>query len=74
MFAFSFCVCSDYIHNISLPVQLQCEATGSSSSEHGSVSPDCDSKHDVFFHKKKNSGSENLLKPPSSNYLRCVCV
>uniref|UniRef100_A0A3P8UJG9 mitogen-activated protein kinase kinase kinase n=1 Tax=Cynoglossus semilaevis TaxID=244447 RepID=A0A3P8UJG9_CYNSE len=60
---------SDYIHNISLPVQLQCEATGSSSSEHGSVSPDCDSKHDVFFHKKKNSGSENLLKPPSSNYL-----
>lgn len=61
---------SDYIHNVSLPVQLQCEATGSSSSEHGSVSPDCDSKHDVFFQKKKNSGSENLLKPPNSNYLR----
>uniref|UniRef100_A0A671XDP5 mitogen-activated protein kinase kinase kinase n=1 Tax=Sparus aurata TaxID=8175 RepID=A0A671XDP5_SPAAU len=60
---------SDYIHNVSLPVQLQCEATGSSSSEHGSVSPDCDSKHDVFFQKKKNSGSENLLKPPNSNYL-----
>ncbi|XP_030254966.1 mitogen-activated protein kinase kinase kinase 15 isoform X1 [Sparus aurata] len=59
----------DYIHNVSLPVQLQCEATGSSSSEHGSVSPDCDSKHDVFFQKKKNSGSENLLKPPNSNYL-----
>ncbi|KAF0028472.1 hypothetical protein F2P81_019559 [Scophthalmus maximus] len=37
---------TDYIHNVSLPVQLQCEATGSSSSEHGSVSPDCDSKHD----------------------------
>uniref|UniRef100_A0A3Q3BQZ9 mitogen-activated protein kinase kinase kinase n=1 Tax=Kryptolebias marmoratus TaxID=37003 RepID=A0A3Q3BQZ9_KRYMA len=39
------------------------EAAGSSSSEHGSVSPDCDSKHDIFFQKKKNSGSENLLKP-----------
>ena len=63
---------SDYIHNVSLPVQLQCEATGSSSSEHGSMSPDCDSKHDVFFQKKKNSGSENLLKPPNSNYLRWV--
>ncbi|XP_047423876.1 mitogen-activated protein kinase kinase kinase 15 isoform X1 [Mugil cephalus] len=59
---------SDYIHNVSLPVQLQCEAAGSSSSEHGSVSPDCDSKHDVFFQKKKSSGSENL-KPTNSNYL-----
>ncbi|KAM9827738.1 mitogen-activated protein kinase kinase kinase 15 [Neosynchiropus ocellatus] len=59
----------DYIHSVSLPVQLQCEAAGSSSSEHGSVSPDCDSKHDVFFQKKKNSGSENLLKPSNSNYL-----
>lgn len=55
---------------ISLPVHLQCEAIGSSSSEHGSVSPDCDSKQDIFFQKKKNSGSENLLKPPNSNYLR----
>ncbi|KAK1885070.1 Mitogen-activated protein kinase kinase kinase 15 [Dissostichus eleginoides] len=60
----------DYIQNVSLPVQLQCEATGSSSSEPGSVSPDCDSKHDGFFDKKKSSGSENLLKPPISNYLR----
>lgn len=60
---------SDYTHSVSLPVQLQCEATGSSSSEHGSVSPDCDSKHDMFFQKKKNSCSENLLKPPNSNYL-----
>ncbi|XP_061613917.1 mitogen-activated protein kinase kinase kinase 15 isoform X2 [Phyllopteryx taeniolatus] len=59
---------SDYIH-VSLPVQLQCEAAGSSSSEHGSMSPDCDSKHDVFFQKKKSSGSENMLKPPNSNYL-----
>ncbi|TNN45025.1 Mitogen-activated protein kinase kinase kinase 15 [Liparis tanakae] len=48
---------------------LQCEATGSSSSEPGSMSPDCDSKHDVFFVKKKKPGSENLLKPPNSNYL-----
>lgn len=71
-----FCmyVFSDYIHNASLPVQLQGEAAGSSSSEHGSVSPDCDSKHDVFFQRKKSSGSENLLKPPNSNYLRCYCV
>ncbi|KAM6953790.1 mitogen-activated protein kinase kinase kinase 15 [Aplochiton taeniatus] len=61
---------SDYIRSVSLPVQLQCEATGSSSSEHGSVSPDCDSKQDVFFHKKKLlSGSENLLKPPNASYL-----
>uniref|UniRef100_A0AAZ3SBQ6 mitogen-activated protein kinase kinase kinase n=1 Tax=Oncorhynchus tshawytscha TaxID=74940 RepID=A0AAZ3SBQ6_ONCTS len=56
---------SDYIRSVSLPVQLQCEATGSSSSEPGSVSPDCDSKQDVFFQKNKRSGSENLLKPPS---------
>lgn len=59
----------DYIPNISLPVQVQGEAAGSSSSEHGSVSPDCDAKHDVFFDKRKSSGSKNLLKPPSSNYL-----
>ena len=63
-------VSTDNIHSVSLPVQLQCEAIGSSSSEHGSVSPDCDSKHDVFFQKKKGSGSENLLKPPNSNDLR----
>ncbi|XP_026035900.1 mitogen-activated protein kinase kinase kinase 15 isoform X1 [Astatotilapia calliptera] len=59
----------DYIPNISLPVQVQGEAAGSSSSEHGSVSPDCDAKHDIFFDKRKSSGSKNLLKPPSSNYL-----
>lgn len=60
----------DNIQSVSLPVQLQCEAIGSTSSEQGSISPDCDSKHDVFFQKKKSSGSENLLKPPNSNYLR----
>ncbi len=60
----------DYIRSVSLPVQLQTEATGSSSSEPGSVSPDCDSKQDVFFEKKKRSGSENLLKPLNSNFLR----
>lgn len=59
----------DYTPNISLPVQVQGEAAGSSSSEHGSVSPDCDAKHDIFFDKRKSSGSKNLLKPPSSNYL-----
>lgn len=60
----------DYIRSVSLPVQLQTEATGSSSSEPGSVSPDCDSKQDVFFEKKKRSGSENLIKPLNSNFLR----
>lgn len=70
----TLCVCVllnlDYIRSVSLPVQLQTEATGSSSSEPGSVSPDCDSKQDVFFEKKKRSSSENLIKPPSSNFLR----
>uniref|UniRef100_A0A4W4H684 mitogen-activated protein kinase kinase kinase n=1 Tax=Electrophorus electricus TaxID=8005 RepID=A0A4W4H684_ELEEL len=60
---------SDYIRSVSLPVQLQAEAAGSSSSEHGSVSPDCDSKHDVFFEKKKRSGSETLIKPSASSFL-----
>ncbi|KAK3515487.1 hypothetical protein QTP70_023619 [Hemibagrus guttatus] len=60
---------SDYIRSVSLPVQLQAEATGSSSSEPGSVSPDCDSKHDIFFKKNKRSGSENLIKPVSSSFL-----
>ncbi|MBN3321685.1 M3K15 kinase, partial [Atractosteus spatula] len=60
----------NYIRSVSLPVQMQGEsAGGSSSSEHGSVSPDCDAKHDVFFEKKKRSSSENLIKPPSSNFL-----
>ncbi|XP_065114443.1 mitogen-activated protein kinase kinase kinase 15 isoform X2 [Paramisgurnus dabryanus] len=60
---------SDYIRSVSLPVQLQTEATGSSSSEPGSVSPDCDSKQDIFFDKKKRSSSENLIKPTSSTFL-----
>ncbi|TUX35876.1 Mitogen-activated protein kinase kinase kinase 15 [Bagarius yarrelli] len=60
---------SDYIRSVSLPVQLQSEATGSSSSEPGSVSPDCDSKHDIFFKKNKRSGSENLIKPATSSFL-----
>ncbi|KAG7317482.1 hypothetical protein KOW79_018517 [Hemibagrus wyckioides] len=60
---------SDYIRSVSMPVQLQAEATGSSSSEPGSVSPDCDSKHDVFFKKNKRSGSENLIKPVTSSFL-----
>lgn len=70
LFCFSVLFFADNIQNVSLPVQLQCEAIGSTSSEQGSVSPDCDSKHDVFFQKKKSSGSENLLKPPNSSYLR----
>lgn len=64
------CAPADYLRSVSFPAQLQTEATGSSSSEHGSISPECDSKQDVFFEKKKRSASENLIKPPSSNYLR----
>ncbi|KAF5889125.1 mitogen-activated protein kinase kinase kinase 15 isoform X1, partial [Clarias magur] len=61
---------SDYIRSVSMPVQLQAETTGgSSSSEPGSVSPDCDSKHDVFFKKNQRSGSENLIKPVTSSFL-----
>ncbi|XP_016337525.1 mitogen-activated protein kinase kinase kinase 15-like isoform X3 [Sinocyclocheilus anshuiensis] len=67
--AFKPSVWQDYIRSVSLPVQLQTEATGNSSSEPGSVSPDCDSKQDVFFEKKKRSSSENLIKPPNSNFL-----
>ncbi|MED6273100.1 hypothetical protein CHARACLAT_003239 [Characodon lateralis] len=59
---------TDYIHSVSIPVHQQGEAAGSSSSEHGSVSPDCDSKHDIFFQRKKTTGSENF-KTTSSNYL-----
>ncbi|XP_046733340.1 mitogen-activated protein kinase kinase kinase 15 isoform X3 [Silurus meridionalis] len=67
--AFKPSVWQDYIRSVSLPVQLQAEATGSSSSEPGSVSPECDSKHDVFFKKDKRSGSENLIKPTTSSFL-----
>uniref|UniRef100_A0A3B4EXC2 mitogen-activated protein kinase kinase kinase n=1 Tax=Pundamilia nyererei TaxID=303518 RepID=A0A3B4EXC2_9CICH len=42
------------------------EAAGSSSSEHGSVSPDCDAKHDIFFDKRKSSGSKNLVPDEGS--------
>ncbi|XP_029101976.1 mitogen-activated protein kinase kinase kinase 15 isoform X3 [Scleropages formosus] len=65
--AFKPSVWQDYLRSVSLPVQA--ETTGSSSSDHGSVSPECDAKHDVFFEKKKRSASENLIKPPSSNFL-----
>ncbi|XP_039601468.1 mitogen-activated protein kinase kinase kinase 15 isoform X3 [Polypterus senegalus] len=67
--AFKPSVWQDYLRSVSLPIQMQGENAGSSSSEHGSVSPDSDSKHDVFFEKKKRSSSENLIKPPSSNFL-----
>uniref|UniRef100_A0A669D2D2 mitogen-activated protein kinase kinase kinase n=1 Tax=Oreochromis niloticus TaxID=8128 RepID=A0A669D2D2_ORENI len=49
-----------------LQLQVQGEAAGSSSSEHGSVSPDCDAKHDVFFDKRKSSGSKNLVPDEGS--------
>uniref|UniRef100_A0A8C1Y5T4 mitogen-activated protein kinase kinase kinase n=1 Tax=Cyprinus carpio TaxID=7962 RepID=A0A8C1Y5T4_CYPCA len=62
---------SDYIRSVSLPVQLQTEAAGSSSSDPGSVSPDCDSKQDVFFEKKKpQKMSTKVNTEPSSRLTR----
>ncbi|XP_063811803.1 mitogen-activated protein kinase kinase kinase 15 isoform X2 [Pseudophryne corroboree] len=44
--------------------------SGSSSSEHGSVSPDSDTKHELFFEKTKRAISENPSnKAPLSNLL-----
>ncbi|XP_073212837.1 mitogen-activated protein kinase kinase kinase 15 isoform X3 [Lepidochelys kempii] len=45
------------------------EQAGSSSSEHGSVSPDSDVQHDMFFDKTKQSVSENPTKHPISHLL-----
>lgn len=67
--AFKPSVWQDYIRSVSLPIQMQGESAGSSSSEHGSVSPDSDAKQDIFFEKKQRSSSENLIKPPISNFL-----
>ncbi|XP_077336868.1 mitogen-activated protein kinase kinase kinase 15 [Lithobates pipiens] len=50
---------SDYSRSASLPIPVSGELAGSSSSEHGSVSPDSDAKPELFFDKTKRSVSEN---------------
>uniref|UniRef100_A0A8C3LN75 mitogen-activated protein kinase kinase kinase n=1 Tax=Chrysolophus pictus TaxID=9089 RepID=A0A8C3LN75_CHRPC len=55
---------SDYNRNTSLPLPIHGEQAGSSSSEHGSVSPDSDVQHDVFFERPKRSISEIQTSMP----------
>uniref|UniRef100_A0A674J3E3 mitogen-activated protein kinase kinase kinase n=1 Tax=Terrapene triunguis TaxID=2587831 RepID=A0A674J3E3_9SAUR len=57
----------DYNRSTSLPLPVHGEQAGSSSSEHGSVSPDSDVQHDMFFEKTKRSVSENPTKHPISH-------
>ncbi|XP_074850086.1 mitogen-activated protein kinase kinase kinase 15 isoform X2 [Carettochelys insculpta] len=59
----------DYNRSTSLPLPVQGEQAGSSSSEYGSVSPDSDVQHDVFFEKTKRSISDIPTKHPISNLL-----
>ncbi|XP_053562369.1 mitogen-activated protein kinase kinase kinase 15 isoform X2 [Bombina bombina] len=60
----------DYNRSVSLPIPMHGELVGSSSSEHGSVSPDSDVKHEMFFDKAKRSHSEIASsKAPISNLL-----
>ncbi|EMP25670.1 Mitogen-activated protein kinase kinase kinase 15, partial [Chelonia mydas] len=59
----------DYNRSASLPLPVHGEQAGSSSSEHGSVSPDSDVQHDMFFDKTKRSVSENPTKHPISHLL-----
>uniref|UniRef100_A0A8C5X280 mitogen-activated protein kinase kinase kinase n=1 Tax=Malurus cyaneus samueli TaxID=2593467 RepID=A0A8C5X280_9PASS len=63
------CVVVDYNRNTSLPLPIHGEQAGSSSSEHGSVSPDSDVQHDVFFERPKRSISEIQTKHPISHLL-----
>ncbi|XP_042190178.1 mitogen-activated protein kinase kinase kinase 15 isoform X2 [Callorhinchus milii] len=44
---------SECNQSVSLPTPIHNDNVGSSGSEHGSVSPDSDSKHDVFFERKQ---------------------
>ncbi|KAH1185781.1 mitogen-activated protein kinase kinase kinase 15 isoform X1 [Mauremys mutica] len=57
----------DYNRSTSLPLPVHGEQAGSSSSEHGSVSPDSDVQHELFFEKTKRSVSENPAKHPISH-------
>ncbi|XP_007437725.1 mitogen-activated protein kinase kinase kinase 15 [Python bivittatus] len=60
---------SDYNRSTSLPLPVQGEQAGSSSSEHGSVSPDSDVQSDMFFEKAKRSLSEVQSNSPISHLL-----
>ncbi|KAL8190304.1 UNVERIFIED_CONTAM: hypothetical protein K2H54_047851 [Gekko kuhli] len=60
---------SDYNRSTSLPLPIQGEQAGSSSSEHGSISPDSDAQHDMFFERTKRSVSEIPAKHPISHLL-----
>ncbi|XP_073523563.1 mitogen-activated protein kinase kinase kinase 15 [Phyllobates terribilis] len=61
---------TDYNRSTSLPLPVPGELAGSSSSEHGSVSPDSDAKHELFFEKAKKLSSETPSnKTPTSNLL-----
>ncbi|KAH0624725.1 hypothetical protein JD844_032468 [Phrynosoma platyrhinos] len=60
---------SDYNRSTSLPLPVQGEQAGSSSSEHGSVSPDSDMPHDMLFEKAKRSISEIQTRNPISHLL-----
>ncbi|XP_063161222.1 mitogen-activated protein kinase kinase kinase 15 isoform X2 [Candoia aspera] len=60
---------SDYNRSTSLPLPVQGEQAGSSSSEHGSVSPDSDAQSDMLFEKAKRSFSEVQSRSPISHLL-----
>lgn len=60
----------DYNRSASLPLPVQGEQAGSSSSEHGSVSPDSDMQHDMFLERTKRSVSEIQAKHPVAHLLR----
>uniref|UniRef100_A0A6I8Q400 mitogen-activated protein kinase kinase kinase n=1 Tax=Xenopus tropicalis TaxID=8364 RepID=A0A6I8Q400_XENTR len=61
---------SDYNRSTSLPIPVPGELAGSSSSEHGSVSPDSDAKQELFFEKTKRSNSDfPINKGSNSNFL-----
>uniref|UniRef100_A0A8B9F293 mitogen-activated protein kinase kinase kinase n=1 Tax=Amazona collaria TaxID=241587 RepID=A0A8B9F293_9PSIT len=54
----------DCNRNTYLPLPIHGEQAGSSSSEHGSVSPDSDVQHDMFFERPKRSISEVQTSAP----------
>ncbi|MEE6468689.1 hypothetical protein FKM82_008352 [Ascaphus truei] len=61
---------SDFNRSSSLPVPVHGELAGSSSSEHGSVSPESDAKHELLFDKAQRSNSEiPSSKAPISSLL-----
>ncbi|KAG9461234.1 hypothetical protein GDO78_017570 [Eleutherodactylus coqui] len=61
---------ADYNRSPSLPLPVPGELAGSSSSEHGSVSPDSDAKNELFFERVKRSDLESPSnKAPIANLL-----